>query len=77
MIITGIREKKDENTAMEAKHFFRSKLRTDNDVPLTFAIRNGTGKNRTMLITLPYRNKKMAIFSKVSNLKDARNEDGK
>ena len=77
IIFTGIKEKQDENTMMEAQHFFRAKLKTEHNVPIMEAVRIGVGKNRSMLVTLPHRNKKPQLNAKINKLKEARNEDVK
>ena len=62
---------------MEARHFFGVKLKTEHNVPIMEAVRIGAGKNRSMLVTLPHRNKKPQLNAKINKLKEARNEDVK
>ena len=77
IIISEIKEKKEENCRMETQHFFREHLKMDNDVKFSDAIRIGSGKNRLMLIFLSHKNKEGPIYTKIGNLRDTRNEDGR
>ena len=49
LIITGIPQKEQKNCVMESQHFFRSKLRLDQDMPIKSALRLGKGGNQPML----------------------------
>ena len=53
--------------------------KTDTDINFTDATRIGSGINRSMLPfpSLPHKSKKSSIYTKVENLKEARNEGGR
>ena len=80
LTITGLKEVKDEKCKETVKAFFTNKLQLgEDDVPIQTAYRIGKKGNdyRTMYVKLIDSNHLGLIFSKVSNLKDERNDNDK
>ena len=76
VVITGLNEKNDENCKLEVKEFFRLQMRIAEEVPIEVAHRIGEGKHRPMVVRVA-EGAKGKIFSKVGNLCDITNEDGR
>ena len=70
VIVSGIQQKKDENCAMEVQHFFRSKLKLTQYMPMKDARRMGKkeGKDKPMVIDLQEISKKGMIHKNVYRL---------
>ena len=79
VIVSGIPQKSDKNCAMEAQHFFRSKLKLTQDMPIKAARRMGKkdGKDKWMVIELKDGAKKGMIYKNVYRLKEERNGFGR
>ena len=77
VIISGIKEKEDEDCKELAKDFFKTKVKTEGEIEIEAAHRLGVGQNRQMVVRLADVEDKAKIFENSKNLKDLTNEDNK